>query len=171
MQPNAHKSLVKITAHTILFTLGVVIIAIICFVVGFGLGAKQLNIEKNSSSTIPIVTPKISEEITPITTPSTNITPSAENPDISCNQDSDCILDDTNRKTAMQVCCNNTCSNYFDASVIAVNKNWFVSYKAEVCSTRQLCPMYAMMCTKEATLSHQQVTVACQNHICTKVTQ
>lgn len=171
MQPNAHKHLIKITTHTILFISGIVLIAVICFVIGFGLGARKLNIEKNNSTTIPLLTPQISEEVTPITTPSTNISPSALNPDVSCNQDSDCILDDTNRKTVMQICCNNTCSNYFDASVIAVNKNWFQGYKGSVCFVRQLCPMYAMMCTKEATLSHQQVTVACQNHVCTKVTQ
>lgn len=165
MHPANHKYLIRLTAGTIFLIIAVLLVILM----SIGLGIKK--VQKNLVP-LPQVTPTISVSISPVVTPVTQVTPiQSVAPDTSCNQGSDCVLDDTNRQSAMQICCNNTCSDYYNSAVIAVNNSWFVGYKGTMCLKRMLCPMFVMMCTAQATQSHTHVTVSCQNHTCTKVIQ
>lgn len=83
----------------------------------------------------------------------------------SCNTDSDCTL-----TTSEVSCCPNTkCLRYSDPQIIAVSSTWLKTERISICGVRVMCPMYAVMCTREITEENAHYSAKCIQHICTKV--
>jgi len=170
MHPNTPHFVRAISAKTIMVVVLMVFIALSFFLGGFLAGTKypSQNLQNISPTTTPAAVSGIPQVTTfPSPLPLPTLSPTV---DTSCQQDGDCTFYNSAQTNRMQVCCNISCTNYFDASVIAVNVNWLAAYKGSICVRPLMCPMIAMMCTKEAMQSHDQVKAKCQNNICTKVT-
>ncbi|MGH7245422.1 MAG: hypothetical protein ACREGI_00630 [Candidatus Levyibacteriota bacterium] len=86
-----------------------------------------------------------------------------------CQQDSDCTMykKDT---VGTALCCSNlnNCMNYYDDSVIAVSSSWVANKRTAACGEHIMCPMIAMMCTKDIYDSHMQVKAVCNHNVCKK---
>lgn len=93
-------------------------------------------------------------------------TPAVPTAQTTCQTDSDCVIASIN---AADLCCPNTkCINLASASSVAVNTQWLISQRQNVCG-RKLCPMYAVMCTREITQENAHYHAKCVQHVCQKV--
>lgn len=83
-----------------------------------------------------------------------------------CSADSDCSLADI---TTGNLCCPNTrCTDYSKTNEQAYNSQWLQSEKFNQCKGR-MCPMIAVICTKEITEENMHYSAKCISHVCTKI--
>lgn len=99
-----------------------------------------------------------------------NVTPTPTpimSPKTSCSVDSDCVF--TTEDTKLSCCPNTRCIRYGDEGVIAVSASWFEKERTSVCGARNVCPMFAIMCTRSITEENNHYSAKCVRAVCTKV--
>lgn len=88
-----------------------------------------------------------------------------------CSTDNDCALFDTSAINTMSVCCGlNRCSDYSKDTVQAVNTQWLIAQKINTCSNKRImCPMIAVMCTKQIIEIQRSYHPQCVKNVCEKI--
>lgn len=95
-------------------------------------------------------------------------TPASQNV---CTTDNDCGLFDTSAVNTMYLCCGlNRCSDYSEDVVQAVNNSWITAERTNVCGNKRfMCPMIAVLCTKQITEIQKSYKAKCVNNVCKKI--